>query len=250
MYQEAHPGDSAIRSSDITLTVFAAASLSEAFTEISSTFEKQHPGVKVLLNLAGSQQLAQQIKLGAPADVFASANQQQMQLIIGSGRVDSAAPQPFTRNHLVVIAPRNGSPAIRSLSDLATLDPRIIMADEAVPAGHYSRQFLNKASLLMGASYATRVLSNVVSYELNVRSVLTKISLGEADAGIVYASDLMRAENIFSIPIPDSLNADAIYPIAPLSDSAYPELASAFITFVKSPAGQAILAAHGFETML
>lgn len=232
-----------------TLTVFTAASLTEAFTAIGEQFEAARPNMRVLFNFAGSQQLAQQIAQGAPVDVFASADQQQMQLAIQSGRIDVSAPRIFAANRLVVIVPRDNPASIIGPQDLAKPGAQIVMADEAVPVGSYSLEFLNNASqrLEFGESYRNRVLENVVSYEENVKAVLSKVSLGEADAGIVYISDLAAADTnaISVLEIPGSLNVAASYLIAPVADSPQAALASDFVDFVLSSSGQDILAQYG-----
>lgn len=229
-----------------TLTVFAAASLAEAFDEIARAFEAQHPGLEVVLNFAGSQQLAHQISLGAPADVFASANQAQMQRLISSGRVADEAPATFARNHLVVVVPESNPSAIFTLNDLSKAGLQLIIADAVVPAGQYTRQFLSQAAAFQ-PGYSSRVLANVVSYEQSVRAVLTKVQLGEADAGIVYESDLSKTTAVTPLYIPDSLNATAMYPIAALTDSPMDSLGRVFVRFVHAPAAQSILKRHGFK---
>jgi molybdate transport system substrate-binding protein len=232
-----------------TLTVFTAASLTEAFTAIGKQFEAARPNTRVLFNFAGSQQLAQQIAQGAPADVFASADQQQMQVVIQSGRVDARAPKIFAANRLVVIVPRANPAGITGLSDLTKPGVQIVLADAAVPVGSYSLEFLNNASqqLEFGESYRDQVLENIVSYEENVRVVLSKVSLGEADAGIVYISDLAAANTnaISVLEIPGSLNVAASYLIAPVADSPQAALAGDFVDFVLSSSGQDILAQYG-----
>jgi molybdate transport system substrate-binding protein len=240
--------------SDATLTVFAAASLTEAFTEIGRHFQEAHPGTSVTFNFAGSQELAQQLSQGAPAHVFASANQRQMEQAITAGRVDEQKVRIFAHNRLLIILPPGNPGQIDSLQDLARPGVQLLLADEAVPAGQYSREVLRQATTSgeYGATYEQSVLDNVVSFEQNVRGVLTKISLGEADAGIVYASDLTAhnstagAEALLAVQIPERYNVTAAYPIAPVVDSANRSLAQSFIEFVTSPAGQSILADHGF----
>lgn len=231
------------------LTVFAAASLTDAFTAIGEAFNAANPEVEIAFNFAGSQQLATQITEGAPADVFASANRSQMQVAIDSTRVVSGTQQTFVRNRLVVITPKDNPAGISAPSDLARPGLKLILADTSVPVGQYSLDFLAKASALpeYTAAYSETVLANVVSFEDNVRVVLTKITLGEGDAGIVYTTDAaIEADKITQIAIPDDLNTIASYPIAPIADSANPELALAFIDFVLGPAGQQILSQYGF----
>lgn len=235
----------------ITLNVFTAASLTEAFTELGRRFESQHPGVSVAFNFAGSQQLAQQLAQGAPADVFASANEQQMAAAIASGRIASDAPQIFARNRLLVIYPRDNPAGLTSLQDLAgvALRGRLVLAAKEVPVGQYTLAFLDRADAdaQFGSDFKEAVLNNVGSYEENVRAVLAKVVLGEAYAGIVYASDVSGddADNVGRIDIPDAFNTIARYPLAMVNDSAHPDLAAAFVQLVQSPEGQAVLAEYG-----
>ncbi len=232
-----------------TLTVFAAASLTDAFKAIKPAFEAAHPGVTVVYNFAGAQQLAAQINEGAPADVFASANKKQIDVVIASSKIISGTAQTFVRNRLVVITPKANPAGITSLKDLAKPGLKLIFEAKAVPAGQYSLDFLTKASTLpeYTSAYSSTVLSNVVSYEDNVRSVLSKIVLGEGDAGIVYTTDAATVvDKINTIAIPDELNVIAVYPIAPLADSKIPDMAKAFIAYVLSPEGQQVLATYGF----
>ncbi len=232
-----------------TLTVFTAASLTEAFTEIGKSFEETHSGTQVLFNFAGSQQLAQQLAQGAPADAFASADEQQMMLAVQTGRVREGEVQIFARNHLVVIFPTDNPGGITRLGDLAEPGLMIVLANQAVPVGNYSLEFLNKASQHpeFGLDYKNKVLKSVVSYEENVKAVLSNVLLGEADAGIVYASDLSptNGEKLGYIEIPDPLNVTAGYFIAPVGGSSESEPANDFINFVLSTQGQDILAQHG-----
>jgi len=234
--------------SETTLTVFAAASLTDAFGEIAAEFDAANPGVTTVFNFAGSNQLATQINEGAPVDVFASANRAQMDTAVESGRINADAPVIFVTNRLVVVIPADNPGNIQSLQDLAAPDTLIVLAAEAVPVGQYSLEFLDLAAAdpAFGESYKDDVLANVASYEENVRSVLNKVSLGEADAGIVYTSDLVGVENVSSLDTPDEFNVIATYPIAALNDSAYGDTAAAFVDYVLSDAGQAILANYGF----
>jgi molybdate transport system substrate-binding protein len=178
----------------VTLRVYAAASLGDVFDELGREYEASHPGVKVEFNYAGSQQLSQQLAQGATADVFASANLKQMQAATSAGRVADGSTQLFARNRLMVIYPADGKP-LSSLSDLAQPGLHIVLAGKEVPVGQYALDFLDKAAAdpQLGAAFREGVLANVVSYEENVKAVLAKVSLGEADAGIVYASDLTGA---------------------------------------------------------
>ena len=233
-----------------TLTVLAAASLLDAFNDLGGQFEASHPGVSVAFNFAGSQQLAQQIASGAPADVFASANQQQMLTAEKSGRIEGSQVSLFTQNRLVVIFPQDNPGRLFTLKDLAQPGLKLVFAAKEVPVGQYSLDFLNKASQdpTFGAGYEVNVLKNVVSNEDNVKGVLTKVALGEADAGIVYTTDISGAyaAKVSQLAIPDALNVIASYAIAALKDSSQPGLAQAFVDLVLSAAGQATLAKYGF----
>lgn len=233
-----------------TLTVFAAASLTEAFTEIGQSFSAANPGIEVTFNFAGSQQLAQQIGAGAPADVFASANVTQMNVAIESGRIVTGTQHTFVRNRLVAVTPADNPGGVVTLNDLSKPGLKIVLAAKEVPVGQYALDFLDKAEAdgSLGAGYQEAVIANVVSYEENVRAVLAKVTLGEADAGIVYSSDvtLEASSQVQRIDIPDNLNTIASYPIAPLSDSPHAEAAQAFIDYVMAPDGQQVLVKYGF----
>ena len=239
----------AAQSATTELQVFAAASLTEACQEIGAAFEAAQPGARVVYNFAGSQQLAQQIAQGAPVDLFASANGRQMEVAIAAGRVVTGTQRVFVRNRLVVVYPRENPARPRTLQDLARPGLKLVLATKAVPIGQYALDFLDKAArdAAFGVAFKERVLRNVVSYEENVRAVLSKVALGEADAGIVYSSDITgdAAERVGRIEIPDALNTIAAYPIAPIADARQPELARAFIDYLLAPEAQAILARYG-----
>ena len=233
-----------------TLTVLAAASLTESFTELGKVFETQNPGVKVSFSFAGSQQLAQQLSQGADADVFASASPKYMDAAVAANRVNKDDAKTFVKNRLVVIFPKDNPAGLKELKDLAKPGLKLDLADKSVPVGQYALDFLDKAIKDPGfdPAYKDSVLKNVVSYEDNVKSVLAKVSLGEADAGIVYVTDITAgaANKVGKLDIPDALNTIATYPIAPISDSKNADLAKAFVALVLSPDGQAIIAKYGF----
>ena len=241
-----------------TLTVFAAASLTNAFTEMEEGFERINPGVDLVLNLAGSQQLASQLRLGAPADVFASANPDQMQLVIDAGRIAADGYNIFARNQLIIIVPKDNPAAIVTLNDLSRPGIKLVLAAKEVPAGKYTIQLLDTASRkeFYGDAFAQSVLDHTVSFEQNVRAVRTKVALGEADAGIVYVSDVYKGEgstakdlSLDTVDIPATLNLIAHYPIAPLLNSPNQALAYTFIRYVLSEKGQQILTRHGFISL-
>lgn len=228
------------------LVVFAAASLRESFGHLAEAFKKSRPAVEISFNFAGSQELRTQIEHGAAADVFASADLRHMDALRRAGRVD--APVIFARNEPVLIVPRGRSPAIRALADLPSA-ARIVVGAPEVPIGAYTVQILDKASQTLGADLRARVEARVVSRELNVRQVLAKVSLGEADAGIVYRTDAATArDRVEVVPIPAAMNVMAEYPIAVVTGAPHPELARAWLDLVGSPAGQEILARSGFAS--
>ncbi len=189
------------------LTVFAAASLAESMQALAEAFEVQHPGVDVELNLASSYQLVQQLTAGAQADVFASANLQQMVAAVENGLVREGQSRVFAGNRLVVVTPTGNPGGILELADLAKPGLRLVLAAPEVPAGRYAQEFLQRASgdEALGSAFAERVLQNVVSYEQSVRFVLSKVALGEAEAGIVYATDAASpdGQNLGVIEIPE-----------------------------------------------
>lgn len=232
------------------LTVFAAASLTDAFTEIGENFQKANPNMTVTFNFAGSQALRTQIEEGAPADVFASASGKEMETLVTDSFVTKESSHIFLHNKLVVILPADNPAGIDSLEDLANSGIKIVLAAEEVPVGNYSRQALDMMNASFGTDFKDKVLANVVSNEDNVKQVVAKIQLGEADAGIVYTSDAVAAPELQTIDIPNELNVIAKYPIAPLAESAHAELAQAFIDYVLSEEGQAILRKWGFESPL
>ncbi len=231
------------------LHVFAAASLSEAFTTLGAEFERTHPGVSVRFNFAGSQQLVFQMEQGASADVFASADQRWMEyarehdLVVEPSRV-------FAQNRLVVIVPRTNPARIERLENLARRGVKLVLAADAVPAGTYSREVLRNLRAAPGfpPEYDKRVLANVVSEEDNVKGVVAKVQLGEADAGIAYRSYVTAAaeKHIRVLEIADPYNVLASYPIAVTRSAADPETARAFVELVEGPTGQRVLAQYRF----
>jgi molybdate transport system substrate-binding protein len=232
-----------------TLTVFAAASLTNAFTELGTAFAVATPGVEVIYNFAGSSSLVAQLREGAPADVFASANLRQMVNAQEAGRIGGEA-RTFARNRLVLIMPADNPANVTAVRDLATPGLRFVVAAPGVPVRDYTDLMLARLASVAtyGNAYRDAVNANIVSEEDNVRQVLLKVALGEADAGIVYQSDVTpdSADQVQVIPIPSVINSTARYPIAITNDTASPELASAFVDYVLSAEGQAILVKWGF----
>ncbi|MEA2672311.1 MAG: molybdate transport system substrate-binding protein [Chloroflexota bacterium] len=225
------------RASTLTgpLTVLAAASLTEAFTDARKALEAGNPGLAITDSFAGSQQLVSQIQSGAPADVVATADQASITTLASAGLVDT--PTVFAHNTLeIVVAPGNPR-GVRGLADLARPDLIVVLEDPSVPAGKFARQALQKA----GITVAPR------SLELDVKSELQKVAMGEADAGIVYVTDVSAAgSRVTGVPIPDGQNVTATYPVAVVKASRHPAAARAFVGEIVSGAGQRALRARGF----
>lgn len=229
------------------LVVFAAASLTEPFREIGKQLELSYPGLKVVYNFGGSSALRMQLEQGAQADVFASADAIQMEQAKKSGVVQGDA-SVFVKNRLVVIVPLDNSAKIMTFCDLGKPGIKLDLAHANVPVGNYSRQAIAKASAACGSDFAQRALRNLVSEEESVKQVVTKVQLGEADAGIVYVSDVTTKVNkdVRTIAIDEAYNQTASYPIAPTTAAKNRAMAEAFIAFVLSPEGQVLLRGHGF----
>jgi molybdate transport system substrate-binding protein len=241
-------------SSQKTITVFAAASLTEPFKEIGESFETLHPDIKVVFNFAGSQQLYVQLKEGAQADIFVSANKREIDGATKNSLILPDSHKVFIKNRLIIIYPKNNPGNIYSLTDLARPGIKLDIGYKSVPVGLYTLKMLDKMSnnKSFGKDFKKRVLNNVVSFEDNVKSVLTKVSLGEADGGVVYVSDVSgkRSGEIGTIEIPDDFNQIALYYIAPLISSQTQEEAKDFIVFVLSKTGQKIMSEHGFIPLI
>jgi molybdate transport system substrate-binding protein len=231
-----------------TLTIFAAASLTGAFTDIARNFEVVHPGVTVTSNFAGSQTLGTQITQGAAVDVFASANHAEMDKVVAANLIQKDTPKDFLNNKLLVILPASNPANVQTLQDLARSGLKLVLGDSTVPVGKYARQILDNISkdATYGADFSKKVLANVVSNETDVKQVVAKVQLGEADAGIVYISDAVAAPELKTIEIPANFNVIARYPIAALAHAPQSELASQFIAYVLSADGQTVLKKWGF----
>ncbi len=231
-----------------TLTVFAAASLTEFLGEAEPVFEKKHPGTQVRLNLAASSRLRIQIEYGGPADVFLSANTKNMGPLVKAKLAEK--PSVFAHNRLIIAVPKRNPARIRAAADLARRGVKLVIAAEQTPIGTYTREVIGKMDACgdYGEDFAARVMANVRSHEPTVKAVVARVYLGEADAGICYASDITPAirENVFSIDIPDAVNVVAAYPLAVISRTRHRALADTFVDFVLSPEGQRLLVKHGF----
>jgi molybdate transport system substrate-binding protein len=230
------------------LLVFAAASLTNAFDALAADFEAAQPGVDVVLNLGASQALRTQIEEGAQADVFASANRDEVKALVQAGLVDEAAAPVFAHNRLVVVLPSDNPAGVTSLQDLARPGVQIVVAAPAVPAGKYTRRLLESlaADATWGPAFCDAVLGNVVSEEETVRAVLAKVEIGEADAGFVYQSDANQSAQLLRLVLPPEHNPVAEYPMAALLNSPHAALAQEFVDYVLGAPGQQVLVANGF----
>jgi molybdate transport system substrate-binding protein len=222
---------------DGTVTVFAAASLTESFTRIGQDFEAAHPGTTVVLNFAGSAALAAQINQGAPADVFASAATRNMATVAGAGNADGD-PVVFVRNQLVVAVPRGNPRGVAGLADLARPGVKVALCAEQVPCGAAARTALDAASVAL----------TPVTLEQDVRGALSKVRLGEVDAALVYRTDaLAAAADVTAVEFGESARAVNDYPIVALRGAPNPDGARAFVAYVRSERGRAVLTGAGFQ---
>lgn len=233
------------------ITVFAAASLTDAFNELATEFKKANPGVgEISFNFAGSSALRTQLEQGARAEIFASADTVQMDAAKKSGVV-SGGDKIFARNSLVIITPKSNPGRVAAPVDLKKSGLKLVLAAPEVPVGNYARQMFTKmdADPAYGAGFNDAVLKNVVSNEANVKQVVAKVELGEADAGVVYGTDVTAsvAPNLNKIEVPAALNIIAEYPIALTKDARNTKAGQAFIDFIFSSAGQTILKKYGFQ---
>ncbi|MEP6761407.1 MAG: molybdate ABC transporter substrate-binding protein [Sporichthyaceae bacterium] len=220
-----------------TITVFAAASLQDAFTSLGKKFEAEHPGSKVVFNFGPSSGLAQQIGQGAPADVFASASTKTMDQVVTGG--DATEPTDFAENTMEIAVPPDNPAGVRAVADLAMKGVKVALCQADVPCGVTAAKVFQNAHLTV----------TPVTQEVDVKAVLSKVTLGEVDAGVVYVTDVRAAGGkVKGIEIADDVNAFTTYPIAALTGSENKRTAAAFVDYVLSPKGAAALTAAGFRT--
>lgn len=217
-----------------TVTVLAAASLTNAFEDVAAAFEARHPDVGVALSFDGSSALAAQIEEGVPADVFAAADERDLAAVADADLV-AGDPVDIATNDLQIVVAEGNPLGIRGLADL-TADLRLALCADEVPCGRYSAEAFDRAGLTTPEASA----------EENVRGVLTKVALGEADAGLVYVTDVAAADDVEGVALPEDHQVLATYPAAVLADAPNPEAATAFLAYLTDTEAQAILAAHGF----
>ncbi|CAN5691906.1 molybdate ABC transporter substrate-binding protein [soil metagenome] len=231
-----------------TLTILAASSLIDAFGELGNTFEKQNAGVEVKQSFGASSDLLVQIQQGAPADVFASAAEEEMDTAVKDSLVEGK-PEIFVKNREVVMVPKDNPANIESMRDLAKPDIKLVLAQKDVPAADYAVEILGKANAEYGTSFEQDVLSNVVSREADVRASVNRVVVGDADATFGYASDYTpdTRGRVKVIPIPPDLNTIATYPVAALADAKDPGLAKKWVELVTSKQGQRELEMWNFE---
>ncbi|MBE3591063.1 MAG: molybdate ABC transporter substrate-binding protein [Firmicutes bacterium] len=231
------------------IVVFAAASLTDAFQDIGRAFEAAHPGTRVTFSFGGSSALRMQLEQGARADVFASANEAEMAKA-ESGGLLTGKPLIFARNRLVVIVPKDNPAHLKTLHDLAKPGVRLVTAADGVPIAAYTQDLLRRLSRdpQYGSDFVQRVNANVVSREQDVRQIVLKVSLGEADAAVAYATDVTPdvAGKVRTVEVPGAFNVLAAYPLAVLKTAPNPAGAEAFARFVLGPDGQSALKKWGF----
>lgn len=238
---------------ETTLTVFTAASLTGAFTDIARAYEAENPGIKVDLVFDGSQTLRTQIEQGANADIFVSASTKHMQALQNSGFMDNDTVSDFVGNSMALIVPIDNPANITGLADLVKPGVKIVIGTKDVPFGDYTRQVLDKlaADPAYGEAYREAVMKNVISEETAVSNVVPKLALGEADAAFVYKSDVSKEDltRVARIEIPEDYNVQATYPLGILANSPHKAEGESFIEFVRGPAGSAILQDYGFDPL-
>ena len=236
------------------LVMLVASSLTDAFNEMAEDFPRQPgaPRARLTLSFGASSALRAQLEQGAPADVFASADTIQMEQA-AKARLIVGTPQVFVRNKLVLIVPKENRAGINAPADLAKPGIKLVTTPPDVPVGNYTRQALQKMATRgeLGEAFERQVLANVVSEEGNVRQVVTKVQLGEADAGIVYSSDVTPkvAPDVRMIEIPDRFNVLAEYPVGVAARAKAPTTALRFVDYLRGTGGQAILKKHNFLTL-
>jgi len=230
------------------LTILAASSLTDAFGELGNTFEEQNQGVEVKQTFGASSDLLAQIQQGAPADVFASAAEEEMDTAEKDDLV-SGTPRVFVKNREVIMVPKDNPANIESLQDLTKPDIKLVLAQKDVPAADYAVEILGKANAEYGEDFEKDVLSNVVSREADVRASVNRVVVGDADATFGYASDYTPdiKDRVKVVPIPPNLNIIATYPIASLKDAKDLDLAKKWVDLVTSKEGQRVLEKWNFE---
>jgi molybdate transport system substrate-binding protein len=219
-----------------TITVFAAASLTESFTQLGKQFEAAHPGDTVKFSFGPSSGLAEQITSGAPADVFASAAPANMDQVVSAG--DASSPQNFAKNVMEIATPPDNPGNVSSVNDLAKSSVKVALCQPQVPCGVVAAEVFKNAGITV----------KPVTLQPDVKSVLTQVETGNVDAGMVYVTDVQAAgSKVKGVTIPASDNASTLYPIATINSSKHKSEAQAFMNYVLSPAGQQVLAAAGFQ---
>ncbi len=231
-----------------TLTILAASSLTDAFGQLGKSFERQHPGTTVRTSFGASSDLLAQIEQGAPADVFASAAEEEMNTALKDGLV-SGKPEDFAKNREILMVPKANPANIHGLEDLGKPGIKLVLAARDVPAADYAVEILGKAERAYGSSFKHKVLSNVVSREADVRASVNRVVVGDADATFGYASDYTPdiKDKVKVIPIPPKVNIVATYPIATLKEAKEPGLARKWVELVTSSRGQKVMRKWGFE---
>lgn len=231
----------------VTLVALAAANVTDPLNDVIGAFERAHPGVVVTPEYAGTQILETQAEQGAPFDIFVSADKQHMDALLKEGFVDDV--RLLSEGHEVIVVPKDNPGGIESLRDLADKDVKLVLGTDAVPIGIYTREVFQKASAAYGADFSSRALAHAVSFETNVKQVLEKVALGEADGGIVYFTDVSAKykDQVKIVPIPREFEVEAANYIAIAHESKQPELARALLDAATGAGGRSIFRRHGYD---
>ena len=233
----------------VTLVALAAANVTDPLNDVIGAFEQAHPGVVVAPEYAGTQILETQAEQGAPFDIFVSADKQHMDALAREGLVDDV--RLLSEGHEVIVVPKDNPAGIASLRDLADKDVKLVLGTDAVPIGIYTREIFAKASSAYGADFSARALAHAVSLETNVKQVLEKVALGEADGGIVYFTDVsaLYRDKVEIVPIPHRFEVEAANYIAVARASRQPDLARALLDAATGTSGQTIFRRHGYDAL-
>lgn len=236
-------------SQQVTLVALAAANVTDPLNDVIGAFERAHPAVVVTPEYAGTQILETQAEQGAPFDIFVSADKQHMDALVKEGLVDDV--RLLSEGHEVIVVPKDNPGGITSLRDLAERDVKLVLGTDAVPIGIYTRQIFTKASAAYGADFSSRALAHAVSFETNVKQVLEKVALGEADGGIVYFTDVSAKyrDTVKIVPISHEFEVEAANYIAVAHGSKQPELARELLDAATNAGGRTIFRRHGYDSL-
>lgn len=231
------------------LVAFVAANATDPFNTMIASFAKAHPGISVQASYAGTQVIQTQLEQGAPDDIFLSANLSHAEVLMKEGLVRQF--YAISKDHEVIVVPKANPAGIRTLEDLGTKPVKLVIGVPNVPIGQYTRQIFKQANRAYGSDYSNQAMSHVVSLETNVKQILQKVALGEADAGIVYVTDVSAEfkNQVTIIPIPSSLNVTSTNYVGVATHATYPDIAQEFVDYMRSPNGQAVFSKYGYDSL-